>query len=465
MRRLCGLLMASMIFFSCGGGLQSTDSAPEVPADASQFERNGLVFDPFATQPENSLGIPFPNSLFLTPETTKSDGNTTLVVKIDTSNVDDNATKAFYEAINSLKLPGFSPNTPIAIPLMDSIQLDMKSLNGDLKLFDLSALKLCISGNSTFCGLIDQTNRLTTVQDDKYLKLYPLKPLEPGHTYAVVLKNGIKDINGNPLISPQVYNMLESEEPLSDPNLELLREKYRSELYGSAFAAINQILGENLNEETVLEAFTFTTADKTLSVDDFLKIANGNVTDVEGLSYDNVTEEYKNRFDIVIDGVLNLINSTDWFKERIRENREFPAFDITRLSYLANVTSTFTQSLNETLSGIFIKFIPVSIFNGNLYDSSNSTVYIFQHGLGGNRTNAGALLEDIQLPVVAIDLPFHGDYTTLTESDNETYQFLSTNMPRTRLNLYQAVFNLRLLEKLLKGGFYDIDGDNATDNV
>jgi pimeloyl-ACP methyl ester carboxylesterase len=450
-----------MIFFSCGGSLQSTDSAPEIPADASQFERNGLVFDPFATQPENSLGIPFPNDLFLKPSETKSDENSTeRFVEIDTSNIEDSAAKAFYEAINSLKLPGFSPNTPIAIPLVtDSIQLDMNSVKDNVKLFDLTAL----ASNDTLS--IDQTDRLEIVQDGSYLKLYPIRPLEAGHKYVVVLLNGIKDIKGKLIVAPQVYDSLESDEPLANPDLEELRLTYREKLYNGAFPAINQILGETLNKDTVLEAFTFTTANKTLSFDDFLKIADGNVTGVEGLTYDNITIEYETNFDTDINKVLNLINGTDWLKSRIKDNREFPAFDITRLFYLKSMTSDFTQSLNETIAGNFIKFIPVSIFNGNLYDSSNGTVYIFQHGLGGNRTNAMALLDDIQLPVVAIDLPFHGDYTTLTESDNGTYQFLSTDMPRTRLNIYQAVFNLRLLEELLKGGFYDIDGDNVTDNV
>ena len=190
MRKLTGLLMASMIFFSCGGSLQSTDSAPEIPADASQFERNGLVFDPFSKDPDSPLRIPFPNDILWKSSETKADEENYVQLP---STTEDPKTKALYEAINQLKIKGLSPNTPIFIPLMDSIQLDMESLNGNLKIFDLTALALCPLDN-TFCSLIDQTNRLKAIQEGNYLKLYPIKPLEAGHRYAVVLINGIKDV-------------------------------------------------------------------------------------------------------------------------------------------------------------------------------------------------------------------------------------------------------------------------------
>jgi len=473
MRKLTGLLMASMIFFSCGGSLQSTDSAPEIPANASQFERNGLVFDPFAQNPDSPLGIPFPNDIIWTSSETKADEEN--YVYLDPSTTEDPGTRALYEAINQLKIKGLSPNTPIFIPLMDSIQLDIESLNGNLKLFDLTALNLCVLGSSTFCGLIDQTDRLTIVQDDKYLKLYPVKPLEPGHTYAVVLRNGIKDINGNPLLSPQIYNMLESDEPLSDPNLELLREKYKSELYGIAFPAINQILGENLNEETVLEAFTFTTADKTLSVADLgaiksyleaLSQGEEATLTISGIPYSSIENDYRtfDPEDITqspLYGVLNLIANSYDLQYSISMGN-FPAFDITKLSEL------FTKIQNGESFDIYdyVKFIPVYLGNRDLY---NGTVYIFQHGLGGSKERVEALLQDIQLPVVAIDLPFHGDYTKLTE--NSTFEcgegkcFLTSNVAQDRLNIYQSVFNLRLLELLLRNGFYDLNGDGNPDSA
>ncbi|GAB6075583.1 Ig-like domain-containing domain [Desulfurobacterium crinifex] len=454
MRKLTGLLMASMIFFSCGGSLQSTDSAPEIPANASQFERNGLVFDPFAQEPDSPLGIPFPNDIIWTSSETKADEEN--YVYLDPSTTEDPGTRALYEAINQLKIKGLSPNTPILIPLMDSIQLDMESLNGNLKIFDLTALALCPSDN-TFCSLIDQTDRLEVIQERNYLKLYPIKPLEAGHRYAVVLINGIKDVNGNPILPPQAYNKLEEDGKLD-------------ELYG----ALSKI-DPNLNKDTILEAFTFTTADKTLSVFDLgaiksyleaLSQGENTTLTISGISYSEIENDYRN-FDSEnttlspLYGVFKLIANNSNLKALISTGK-FPAFDITKLSELLTKVK-----LEEPFDiDDYVKFIPVYFGNRDLY---NGTVYIFQHGLGGSKERVEALLQDIQLPVIAIDLPFHGNYTKLTE--NSTFEcgegkcFLTSNVAQDRLNIYQSVFNLRLLELLLRNGFYDLNGDGNPDSA
>lgn len=446
MRKLTGLLMASMIFFSCGGSLQSTDSAPEIPANASQFERNGLVFDPFAQEPDSPLGIPFPNDIIWTSSETKADEEN--YVYLDPSTTEDPGTRALYEAINQLKIKGLSPNTPIFIPLMDSIQLDMESLNGNLKIFDLTALTLCPSDN-TFCNLIDQTDRLKVIQEGNYLKLYPIEPLEAGHRYAVVLTNGIKDVNGNPILPPQAYNKLEEDGKLD-------------ELYG----ALSKI-DPSLNKDTILEAFTFTTADKTLSVADLgaiksyleaLSQGEGATLTISGIPYSSIENDY-NSFEQLISYAFDIANNT---LKSVISSGFFPAFDITKLPELLQKLSD-----NETVNfDDYVKFIPVYFGNRNLY---NGTVYIFQHGLGGSKERVEALLQDIQLPVIAIDLPFHGDYTKLTE--NSTFEcgegkcFLTSNVAQDRLNIYQSVFNLRLLELLLRNGFYDLNGDGNPDSA
>ncbi len=448
MRKLTGLLMASMIFFSCGGSLQSTDSAPEIPANASQFERNGLVFDPFAKDPDSPLGIPFPNDIIWTSSETKTGEEN--YVYLDPSTTEDAGTKALYEAINQLKIKGLSPDTPIFIPLMDSIQVDIESLNGNLKIFDLTALALCPSDN-TFCNLIDQTDRLEVIQEGNYLKLYPIKPLEAGHKYVVVLTNGIKDVNGNPILSPQVYNKLEEDGKLD-------------ELYG----ALSKI-DPNLNKDTILEAFTFTTAYKTLSVFDlgaiksYLEVLSQGeeaTLTISGIPYSSIENDY-NSFEQLISYAFDITNNT---LKSVISSGLFPAFDITKLpELLQKISNNETPNIYD-----YVKFIPV-YFGNNNETFYNGTVYIFQHGLGRNRTDAAALLDDIQLPVAAIDLPFHGDYTKLTENSTsecgEGKCFLTSNIVQDRFNIYQSVFNLRLLELLLRKGFYDLNGDGKPDNA
>ncbi|MEO2069231.1 MAG: hypothetical protein ABGX27_06940 [Desulfurobacteriaceae bacterium] len=419
MKKISGLLAACLIMFSCEANLQENSSVPEVVT--TSFERNGLVFDPLIKDADAPLGIPFPNDL-LWKETSG-------YLYLDTSAVEDPAKKVLYEAINKLQIKGFSPNTPIIIPLINDIPIDQSSLIGKYLLIDLA------SGEN-------HADRLSFKQDGRYLKFYPVKPLEAGHQYAFILLEGIKDINGNPLLSPQAFNSLEEE---------------------GYYDALYQSLG--LSKEEVAEAFTFSTANKTLSSQDIgvikaylssLESGDPIPLEIKGLSYDNLSSDYES-FDFAIANVLDLINNSNEIKNAI-SNGTFPAFDITKLAELFQKV----QNGEPFDLGDYVKFIPV--YFGN-QDSYNGTVYIFQHGLGGSKDQAGNLLSDVNLPVVAIDLPFHGDYTKLTENNPTECLgcFLTSNVIQNRFNIYQAVFNLRLLEELLRNGFYDIDGDGTND--
>jgi hypothetical protein len=84
-------------------------------------------------------------------------------------------------------------------------------------------------------------------------------------------------------------------------------------------------------------------------------------------------------------------------------------------------------------------------------------VVIFQHGLGGQKEHAAALANDLDLPVIAMDLPLHGD-RALEGSDSGS-GYLSMNMGSTRVNFYQSLFDMTLLVKSLKNGQFDLDGD------
>lgn len=447
------------MLFSCGGDLQNSESVSD-KVDAN-YERGALVFDPFSTDASSPIGVPFPNDIFLSSETKGSEEESYLY--FDPDKAKDEATKVLYEALNQLKLKGFSPNMPIFVPLASDYSIDLKTLEGRFVLVDLTAIAL----NDT--ASINQTNCLTFKQDGKYLKFYPLRPLKPGHQYLFVLLKGIKDVSGRELLPPSVFLELESEKPLDNSELEALREKYKP--------LFDKVLpGLGLNKKDVLEIFTFTTADKTLSVSDFGIIdayLKGEIGDlnIQGLPYANVTEDYGS-IDSLVDKVYYLAVGNAVISPIIKQiaaSGKFPAFDISKLKeffgkLLAVANGTLPAS--ELDINDYIKVIPVYFGNRN---SFSGAVYIFQHGLGSSRTRAEKLIGDINLPVVAIDLPYHGDYTKLYENDDfvcgEGKCFLTGNPVKNRMNVYQAVFNLRLLEKLLRGGFYDVNGDGTPDNV
>jgi len=434
MKKLYGLIAACFIMFSCGVSLQEHSSAPEVVT--SSIERNGLVFDPFSKDPDAPLGIPFPNDLLWTNDTQNE-----WYLQLDTSSVTDPATRALYEAINALKIKGFSPNTPIIVPLINDIPIDLSSLSGKYLLIDLNTFE-------------NHADRLVAKQEGRYLKFYPVEPLEAGHTYVFVLLDGIKDINGNPLLTPQAFDAMEEK---------------------GEFDELYNLLG--FTRDKVAEVFKFTTADKTLSLNDFSKIKEYLISlqsenpipleefkeGIRGIPYTDITTDYSS-IDSAVDAAFNLtttlIASSQDFKNSI-ENGNFPAFSITKLQeLLLKVQNGETFDIND-----YVNFIPV-YFGNRSTDKYAVTVYIFQHGLGGDKTQAENLLQDINLPVVAIDLPFHGDYK-LTVNDQEECGngecFLTTDIIQNRLNIYQAVFNLRLLEKLLREGYYDLNGDNSPD--
>ena len=452
MKRTLVVIISAFLTFSCGGNLQNNSDAPQKLT--SEYKRGALVFDPFSKEGEDKIGVPFPNDILLSASREDS------YLYFDPQTAKNEETKALYEALNELKLKGFSPNMPIFIPLASKVSLDAQSVKSHFKLVDLTALFLS-SENPTYASLIDQSQRLTFRQEGDFLKFYPVEPLEAGHKYLFLLTKGIKDIYGNEVLPPSIFLELEKESPLENQQLEGIRQSYKP-----LFDSLLPKLG--LDRNSVLELFTFTVADKTLSTSDFNSIKaflNGEADslNVTGISYSNISQDY-GLIDGAVDNVYGLISSNttlgNYLKSVILQGK-FPAFDISKIK---EMFETLQQSPSEFDVKNYAKFIPVYFVNRNSY---NGTVYIFQHGLGGSKERVEALKEDIPIPAVAIDLPFHGDYTKLTENSEfecgEGKCFLTGNPVNNRLNIYQAVFNLRLLEKLLREGFYDINGDGTPD--
>ncbi len=469
MRKVLAIATVSLLFFGCGKSLQESSGAPDI-ITANPVKRSYFVFDPFSKEPNSPIGIPFPNDLFW------KEGKVVLNVE----RAKDPEERALYEAVNSLNLKGLSPNTPIFVPLSSDREIDLESLKGRFFLFDLTSLKELAEGGSPQSP-IDCTSSLVFLQEGRYLKFYPVKPLSPGHEYLFVILSGVKDFEGKEVLPAQIYNQLESTEPLKDKELEKLREAYQTELYGKVFPLLTKLTGIEFNRESVEEAFTFTTANKTLSLEDFKSIeaylkGETSTLQVEGLPYSNIQAE--------LDGILQVLNSANFiaFLKGLAQKATlergiltFPAVSIRKLGELLTVLGKVKSGdldPNGVNWGDYISFIPLFVGNKENYDGE---VYIFQHGLGSSKERAGELLEGIPLTVVAIDLPFHGDYTSLTSSQepdpnclNEEGKgsgkcFLTGNPISDRLNIYQAVFNIALLEKLLREGTYDLNGDGKTD--
>ena len=389
------------------------------------------------------------------------------------TNSTDPAQNALYSAINQLGIKGLSCNSPIAIPLSSTTPLDEESLKNNIYLINTTTLAGAIYTVLSQIGMqpsgtdlpsilaslsqlpsddlqmlisnLDLENvdidNIKIVQDGNYLKIFPLKPLDPGAQYLVVLKSEIKLESGTNLTSSMLFDLLKSSSEITAEDLKDLEPLRQA--YSPLFALLTAY---GINKNDILELFTFTTADKTLSLQDFGLISTAlenNMTlddlltasgkQISGLELSNATNEYYqiNSAIALLKG-LAMVNST-----------AFTSFDITTLT-------------NNPATSISVPYIVV---NGNLYSDS---VLVFQHGLGGKKEAAQILAQKItNIPIIAMDLPKHGARST--DPDNSGADYLTGNIGQDRINLYQSYFDIGMFLNLIKDGKFDINGDGSAD--
>ncbi|TYB33402.1 MAG: hypothetical protein FXF49_06525, partial [Flexistipes sinusarabici] len=234
------VLFSVSILASCGGG--SSD-------DVETVNYNRLKFD----TAETNTVIPFPNDIIWASDNFPGDN-----VTLPTEGLNDPEKKALYSAINALNIKGLSPNTPIAIPLASDIKLSGKSLNNSIRIFDLTGYQTNPTANNFFTDI-------EIKQNGDMINIYPLKPMAAGHKYLVIITGDLKDYRGYPVMPSPVYKTLRDTDncsTLGSPDLQNLCQNYEP-LWGMAA----NLTGKK--KENLLEIFTFTTADKTLGLEDF----------------------------------------------------------------------------------------------------------------------------------------------------------------------------------------------------
>ena len=460
------------------------DAEAAVAAAMKTMEGNTLAFSP------SDSVLPIPNDIVWS----RSGGRVYLPPPPDAP---DQA--ALYTAINALELQGLSPNTPIAIPLENATPIDEELLNAHIRLINTSALlgmvyvglelgdPTAVSSDqiiadiktqlaadpqatmATIQAVVGQNmakifGRFKAVQEDNFIKVYPLTPLGGGSRYlAVILKqvcdgggeNGacsvFSDVNGVPVKEPLLYEFLKFDEPLTGAvaALEDLRLSY-----APVYNDLLPLLG--MSKENTLEIFTFTTADKTLSVQDFgalktylrqfvtgegdmtLDDLAAAVSESDNLPYSAITAEYGG-----IHGSLPEATGVNVNTDLEPEPGVFISVDI--------AASTPANPVRTT--------VPYEIANGEAYDSVEKSIVVYQHGWG--RTKEDALLvvgpNGLDLPAIAMDLPVHGNRTPAASRSGA--EFFTANLPQNRIHLYQSYVDMTILLRNLRSGLFDLDGD------
>ncbi len=468
------------------------DILPETEA-AIAFSLETLDGNRLAFSPSDSI-LPLPNDIVWA----RTEGRVYLPPPADSPQQ-----AALYTAINALELKGLSPNTPIAIPLENATPIDEAALQTNIRLINYStmlglvygALELGNPAEATAdeiiagikaqiaaapqetMGIIQQTiganmglifaGSLEVVQESNFIKIYPLKPLSPASNYlAVILKRACQgpcaegdpgtpftDINGVMVREPLLYEFLKLDEPLTGAvaALEDLRLKY-APIYNDLLPLAG------IDKDNTLEVFTLTTADKTLSVQDFGALSaylqqfvtgQGDMTlddlaaaigESTNLPYSAVSAEYDG-----IHASLPEMTGVNLNSDLEPEPGVFISIDI--------AASTPDNPVRTTLE--------YELFNGEAYDPAAKTIALYQHSWNWSKENIEYIVgpNGLPLPGIGIDLPFHG--SRVNPGIPSGAEFFSVNLPQNRINLYQSYVDMTIFLRNLRAGLFDLDGDGV----
>ncbi|WP_273265755.1 Ig-like domain-containing protein [Flexistipes sinusarabici] len=441
------ILFSVSVLVSCGGG--GSD-------DVETVSYNRLKFD----TAESNMSIPFPNDVMWQ----ETEGI------VDLTDQAENASEtALYSAIKALNIKGLSPNTPIAIPLASDIKLSSTSLYNSIRIFDLTGYQVNPTANNFFTDI-------EIKQNGNIINVYPLNPMAAGHRYLVIITGDLKDYRGYPVMPSPIYKTLRDTDncsTLDSPDLQNLCSSY-DPLWDMAA----NLTGKK--KENLLEIFTFTTADKTLGLEDF-GVISATVEKPSLLdNYGNLITGYKYS-DLDSDSDLNEYVGADALSELpllcqnlyIQNPTLLPAVtdgstyfkspNLYELASIQAILGNYNFPDNQSNYGA----VCTSIFdNSSLYDNvtmetavnteTPNGIVLFQHGLGGSKSNVDLIADEFSsYMVVSMDLPWHGGRVLnadLPDTDCDETQsgscYLTDNPIYDRLNIYQSLLDMHTLTKM-----------------
>ncbi|TYB83692.1 MAG: hypothetical protein FXF54_13420, partial [Kosmotoga sp.] len=234
-------------------------------------------------------------------------------------------------------------------------------------------------------------------------------------------------------------------------------------------------------KENLLEIFTFTTADKTLGLEDFGVIQQALLTEnlsiidnnsISGYKYANVDADNASNEYVGVDGLSDLTLGCALNPELnsallITDNTTyFKSPDLYNLASIQTILTPYPDNSTEFAAACTAVFDNESLYDNVTMTIANnnatSGVLIFQHGLGRDKGDALVLdnktkqyLGKNDYQIVAMDLPWHGDRvlgTDLTNTDCDETEpgscYLTANPVYDRLNIYQSILDMHTLTKM-----------------
>jgi len=105
-----------------------------------------------------------------------------------------------------------------------------------------------------------------TVGGTSAIRIVPLKPLNPNKRYVVAITNGVKDVNGDPIIQDPMYSNITATGSEEDPAAGLLNgalapvRKLVNNLWEPIAVKYVEAVGGELSEDDIALAYSFTTS-------------------------------------------------------------------------------------------------------------------------------------------------------------------------------------------------------------
>ena len=344
---------------------------------------------------------------------------------------------------------GFSTTASWFIDVFGMVNLDTVAADKDNPLSN----NLMIINKSTGQPLMYGTDfavQTSTVKDDSgvpisaqrtRLLIEPLKPLTPNTTYVVLLKKGVKTMNGGMVQPSFMFNYLNSDTKIKDVKdsyfnrfnpteigtLEALRDLVRNKVVNTLKAI--PVLG--VTDSNVLLAYSVTTQSTTKTLDKV--VAQSLAGDIAAFPTGKTTQDLIPTLPANADLYVGTLKVPYYMETQADASSANPApilstfwkADATQpdnaASFLGVDGACAAYAAKPSLSTTTCFPMPVKKHDQTIpmlisvpktpKPSTGWPVVIFQHGITGNRTNMlpiAPAFAQAGYVVVAIDLPLHG---------------------------------------------------------
>lgn len=434
---------------------------PVVPATENRSAVIPFPFDAlFAGAKTPTLNIPNPNNVPFVAQANLQDGfSTTASWFIDIFGMVDLSTVA---NVNPLASNLMIINSATGQPLVYKTDYELQS----------SSVK-----DSTGVPINAQRTRLL---------IEPLKPLAPNTTYVVVLKKGVKTLNGGTVQPSYMFNFLNSDVPISSRTDSYFKnfsatekatlEALRSQLVRKTVNTLKAIPALGVTDNNVLLAYSVTTQSTTKTLDMVAAntVANDLMVVNTGKTPKDVNSALAANADIYV-GTLKVpfygdvpstekptaVLSSYWKADITKPDiaAKATAFQIPCGAYVTGATLPDGQKATASISTTTCFPMPIKQSDQTIpvlltvpkgvKPASGWPVVIFQHGITRNRSDMLAIapaFAQAGFATIAIDLPLHGvvaDTANPTNPTNLLYKNqLLTGTPAASLMTAERTFDV-----------------------